>query len=157
MKNILINTRKIPFYLVALLFAVFAIGCDSNDDELSDSERFIGDWEIAAVADSDGDQTAAFEAGFNSVAVEFTDTGTFTLTADPVQGDDVVLEGPYNVNESANQVTVTISFGGQNIPLSLPYDFDGDDTVTLSALAAILNPLLGTSLTGTAVITLERD
>jgi hypothetical protein len=136
---------------------VFAIGCDSNDDELSDSERFVGDWDITAVGDSDGDQTADFEAGFDGVTVVFTQGGTFTLTADPIQGDDVVLEGPYNVNETAKQVTVTISFGGQNIPLSLPYNFNGDDEVTLSALAAILNPLLGISLTGTAVITLSRD
>ena len=156
MKNERYITRRLPVFILALVMALAAVGCDSNDDEESDADRFVGTWELASITDDDGDQTATFQAIFTDVTVVFNDAGNYTMTFVPVAGSNTVLSGTYDVNESGKSVTLNVTFNEQTVPLALPYSFDGDDELTVSASAAILNPLLGTNLSGTVIITLER-
>lgn len=156
--------KKLSAIFLALLVGFVGIGCDSNssdDDELSVAEQFVDMWALSGVSDDDGDQLAAFTAGFTAVDVTFASGSTFSIDIDAVDdASDQVLSGTYSVNEAASRLTLTTTVPGTGqIGLNFTYAFTGSDTVTLTADAVtstLLNVLLGTSLSGQIEITVSR-
>ncbi len=155
MKNILV-------FLLIIAFAFVGIGCDSDsDDDPSIAELLEGDWVLTGVTDDDGDQFAVFIAGFNSIEMLFTESGSFTIDVDAVDSaGDQTISGTFSVNESTSKLTLTATVVpvGQ-IQLNFTYSFNGDDQVTLTAdsvTSTLLNVLLGTTLQGIVRITITR-
>ena len=154
--------KKISVILLTVAFGFAGIGCDSNDDDdPSIAELLVDDWVLSGVSDDEGDQLAAFIAGFNSIDVSFTESGNFTIEVDAVDPTgDQTISGTFAVNESTNKLTLTTTVpGAGQIQLNFTYAFSGDDQVTLTAdsvTSTLLNVLLGTTLQGTVSITISR-
>lgn len=156
--------KKILVFLLIVAFGFVGIGCDSDSDSDDDSsvvELLEGDWVLTGVTDDDGDQFAVFIAGFNSIEMLFTESGSFTIDVDAVDSaGDQTISGTFSVNESTSKLTLTatvVPFGP--IQLNFTYSFNGDDQVTLTAdsvTSTLLNVLLGTTLQGIVRITITR-
>ena len=152
--------RKLSLFLMIVGLLVVGVGCDSNDDdEQSDASLFVGSHAITSVTDVEGDQTAAFAQGFESIVVTFAEGGNFTIAVDAIvdQGD-VTVPGTYEVNESANTITLNATTASGTIPLAFEYEFNGNQTnLTAGAqTATALNALFGTTLQAPATITVTR-
>ncbi len=142
--------------VIALLFAFAA--CDSSDDDPTESELFIGSWNLTGVSDADG---AVELTAFSSIVVSFSST-TGTITAAPIDGSaDQVFTGSYSVDETANTLTLQLTVTGipTPVPVVTSYSFSGEDRVTLTvdaATAVVLGPLFGTQFSGAVTLTVER-
>lgn len=152
-------TRKaltlLPIFV--LLFGVTA--CDSNDNNATDSELFLGSWVVDETTDGSGTVDLA---AFTDTFFTFADSGTATIRAVGVDpANTVELTGSYAVNEATNSVTVSIAITGLGtVPLTATYSFNGNDTVTLTigaSTAALLGPLFGTQFDGAVTLTLTRQ
>src|SRR5690606_9103960 len=105
--------RKLSSIFFALVLALVMVGCDSdsNDDELTDAEIFVGDWVVTGISDDTGDKTAAFGALVESLNVTFTDAATFLLMLnyrDDAGIDDLNLPGTYTLNADINSLILSI-------------------------------------------------
>ena len=146
--------RTLWFSMLVLVMLGAAIGCDGGDDELTDAERFARAWTLNEVSDDQGDQTAAFLAGFNRITVSFSENGTYTLVVDAVDdADDLTLSGPYAVNDASKTVSLTVDIQGQSLALPLSYSFSNDTTLLISGNSVLVNPLFQTGLQGTVRLT----
>lgn len=152
-------THKFLFILplAALLFGVTA--CDSNDEDATDSDLFVGSWVVDETMDGSGSVDLP---AFSDTFFDFSDSGTATIRAigiDPA--NSVQLSGSYAVNEGSRAITVSITIEGLGtVPLSANYAFNGNDEVSLTiapATAALLGPLFGTTFDGSVTLTLLRD
>lgn len=152
--------RKLSSLLLIALLALVGIGCDSDDDEGSDAELFVGTWALTGVSDDDGDAMEAFATNFESIVLANDADGSFTLTVNPVVGDNIVLPGTYTVSESNSRLTLTVTTPLGPANLNFTYAFNGDDEVELTSdttTALLLNTLFeGVDLVGQAVITVSR-
>jgi len=154
--------KKLSTFLLVVAVAIMNAGCDSNNNDTQSVSDLLADgWTLTSVQDSEGDQTAVFLAGFNSVDATFTQSGDFTIDVDSkVDTGDTSVSGTWSVNESQNRLTLTTTFSGIPINLQFTYTFNGDNEITLtadSATSQLLNALLGTTLQGTITITIVRD
>lgn len=150
--------RKLTSLLLLALLAVVGVGCDSNNDK-SDADKFVGTWALTGVVDVDGDQSAAFAAGFNSVTLTNTADGNFTINVSPKVGSPAAYTGTYTVVENGKSITLRASVGGQTIPLTFTYTFNSDTVVALKSnttTAVLLNNLFGTTLNGEVTITVTK-
>ncbi|TDI68989.1 MAG: hypothetical protein E2O85_06330, partial [Bacteroidetes bacterium] len=130
MKNILV-------FLLIIAFGFVGIGCDSDsDDDPSIAELLEGDWVLTDVTDDAGDQFAVFIAGFNSIEMLFTESGSFTIDVDAVDSEnDQTISGSFSVSESTSKLTLTATvppFGPIQLTFTYAF-FSGDDQVTLTA------------------------
>ena len=154
--------KRISIFLLLVAFGFVGIGCDSNSGgDPSITELLADDWVLSGVTDDDGDQLAAFVAGFNSINVSFTESSSFTINVDAIDpAGDQTISGTFSVNESTSKLTLTTTVpGAGQIQLNFTYAFSGDDLVTLTAdsvTSTLLNVLLGTTLQGTVSITISR-
>lgn len=152
--------RKISLFL--LIFGLFAVGCDSNDngdDDASDAERLEGSWAMTGVTDAEGDQSESFAENFNSVVVTFNSDDSFSLAVDAAgDGTDLTISGTYSVTETTDGLTLNATVPGVGtIPLAFTYEFVGDD-VELTAGAqtiAALNGVLDTALIAPVTFTVS--
>lgn len=154
-----------PQILVMLLAVVLFAGCDSGDDGLSDSERFVGSWTVTSVRDQEGDKTPVISA-LGTLSATFDDDGQYELTFDWAQQGlpDQTLSNTYTVNEAADKLVLnaTDPLDGSLLPLAVSYDFETDDRVTLSVPSAVIMivatqfPAFG-QLRGDVSLTLSRQ
>lgn len=117
-----------------LLLAILLVaGCDSNEEDLSDAELFVGTWTVVRAQDAQGDKTALLNQ-VGTISVELEADGNFALTFDPVQGDATVLSNTYTVDEGEDEIILNAvnPLGEGTIPLHLAYEFDGEDEVMLT-------------------------
>jgi hypothetical protein len=141
---------------IALVFAFAA--CDSNDEQ-TDSELFIGDWNVTSVSDGDGTVELT---NFSKIVIGFSSSAA-TITATPADASaNQVFSGSYAVDEANNRITIQLTVTGipTPIPVAASYSFSGDDTVTLtigSATAVVLGPLFGTTFSGDVTLRVERE
>ena len=150
--------KKMLFGVLVLIALGGVTGCDSNDDENSDAERFINAWTLTEVRDDEGDKTATFLEGYSGISASFDEAGTYTLMVDAVeQAADTTLSGPYSVNESSKTLLLTIEVLGQTLPLPLTYSFQNDETLMLSGNSVLVNPLFQTGLVGMVQLTFTSD
>lgn len=156
--------KKILVFLLIMAFGFVGIGCDSDsdsDDDSSIAELLEGDWVLTGVRDDDGDQFSVFIAGFNSIEMLFTESGSFTIDVDAVDSaGDQTISGSFSVSESTDKLTLTATVVPVGpIQLNFTYSFNGDDQVTLAAdstTSTLLNVLLATTLQGIVRITITR-
>lgn len=162
------NYRIRKYFLIlpafALLFGVTACDSDDNDEDLSDSEVFVGNWAVASVSDTNG--AADLSTDFNSIVARFNASGDGSITVDATDdANDAAVDFTYSVNETANTITLVIPLivDGQQvgtIPLSMGYSISSDeDTVTFTINqqnAVLINSLFGTALEGAVTMTVIR-
>lgn len=144
---------------VGILVLLLSTGCSSDGgDDVDDAERFIGGWEMVAVADEEGDKLAEFESSFDSFDIVFTAAGNATITVSPSTSDpDVVVAGTYVVDLNGMKVSVSVQVSGVPVTLLFDYAFESDSRLTVSTNSTALNLAFGTSLVGTATITLSKS
>lgn len=153
-------TRRVLSILTLLVFLV--AGCDSNDDDPSDAERFVGTWLATGIRDSNGDQSAELVALVNSLTAVFQagdETPVFLITVDYKDDsgrEDLMLGGTYEVDEGARTIALTIPTGAS---LPFTYAFQSDTQVNLSSSAAFINPIFNpsTPYEGTVTITVQKQ
>ncbi len=158
------NYRIRKYFLIlpafALLFGVTACDSDDNDEDLSDSEVFVGNWAVASVSDTNG--AADLSTDFNSIVARFNASGDGSITVDATDdANDAAVDFTYSVNETANTIVLNISVPGVGtIPLSMGYSISSDeDTVTFTINqqnAVLINSLFGTALEGAVTMTVIR-
>lgn len=151
--------RKLPVFVLALLIAVAAVGCDSNEDDASDAELFVGTWVLTSISDDTGDQTDGFAGLANALTVDLEDGGSFTLVLDYREDSgrqDLVLQGNYEVDADANSLELTLPTT-QTLPFE--YDFENENEVDLTASADFINPIFNptTDYEGTVTVEIERQ
>lgn len=150
--------KKVLFSALVLLALGWVTGCDSNDNESSDEERFVNNWTLTQVRDEQGDQTATFLEGYNSVTVDFNADRTYRLMVDAIgDGEDFTLSGPYTVNESGKLLSLTIEIQGESLSLPLAYAFQNDTTLVLSGSSVLVNALIDTGLQGSVQLTFTAN
>ncbi|MBT8401004.1 MAG: hypothetical protein KJO98_11055 [Rhodothermia bacterium] len=159
------NYRIRKYFLIlpafALLFGVTACDSDDNDEDLSDSEAFVGNWTVASVSDTNG--AADLSSDFNSIVARFNASGDGSITVDAIDDtNDAAVDFTYSVNETANTIVLNISIPGVGtIPLSMGYSISSDgDTVTFTINqqnAVLINSLFGTALEGAVTMTVVRS
>lgn len=113
---------------------------------------------MVAVADEEGDKLAEFESSFDSFDIVFTAAGNATITVSPSTSDpDVVVAGTYVVDLNGMKVSVSVQVSGVPVTLLFDYAFESDSRLTVSTNSTALNLAFGTSLVGTATITLSKS
>ncbi len=159
------NYRIRKYFLIlpafALLFGVTACDSDDNDEDLTDSEVFVGTWAVTSVSDTNG--PADLQSDFNSIVARFNASGDGSITVDAVDdADDAMVDFTYSVNETADTIVLNISVPGVGtIPLSMGYSItNNEDTVTFTINqqnAVLINSLFGTALEGAVNMTVSRQ
>ena len=154
--------RKLFFAFLTLAVLVVSTGCDSSDDDdsQSDTEIFAGTWTVANITDSEGDKTELFAGVVDDFTANLRSDGTFSITVDyndqanAAGQADVNLAGNYTVEEATNTVTLNVTGVGA-LPLS--YNIVNNDRIELSGLAGLVNLAFGTdAYQGTVVLTIQR-
>lgn len=153
--------RKGAIILGLFALVLWAAGCDSNggdgEEQLSAAEKILGAWDLTTVTDGAGDQTPTFLENFVGIDVTFKGDQTYTLNVNARDdAQDVTLDGSYVINEATSTVSLTVTFAGTQIPLSLNFEFVNDDTLRMSGPASLLNAVLGTTLEGDVSLTFTR-
>ncbi len=145
---------------LSMLLMATLVACDSNDDD-SVADTFVGSWTVVSISDATGDQTQTFGAVVQSFGVDFAGSDTFELEvvftdADPAMREPITLTGTYTVDENANSITLSGSFGG--LPVTLPFNYEivSEDRINLSTPSAAVNLLFGTAYEGTVQLTVAR-
>lgn len=149
--------RKISLFL--LIFGLIAIGCDSNDDDVveTDAERFEGTWELSSLDDAEGPVELV---DYTAVGVSFNTDESFSLdlTA-PEGGTDLTLTGTWSVSETAETITLNTTVPGSpvSLPLLFEYNFVDDDVQLIAGpqTTAALNGVLGLALTAPVTFTVS--
>ena len=146
--------------MVSCLLLV-GVGCDgSSNNDNKDADVFIGSWTLGGVSDAEGDRTAAFVEGFNSVVIGFEKDGGFSLAVDAVINEaDASYSGEYAIIESNSTVSVSINVDGQAFPLAFTYNIVDDSHIELTAsgtTSVLLASLFSTSFAAPVTITLVK-
>lgn len=148
--------RKLPVFVFALLLAIAATGCDSEED-LTESEILVGSWTVVEVSDDEGDKTQVFEQGIDDFSATLRADGTYSLSVDYVdpQRPSTNLQGTYTVDEGGNDL---ILVAGPN-QLSFDYDIESENRIHLSIPEPIVQGVFQTdpdTYAGTITFTVER-
>lgn len=125
--------RSASAILIAiLLFAVSA--CDTNE-EVTDSQRFIGQWQAVSITTPGLDLLDLLGA----VSANFPTTRSFSMRAINPTGETILdISGTYETAEGV--ITFTIS--GESRPVSMNYAFENeDDTVVMNLSGSVLGDL----------------
>ena len=142
---------------VALTLVFTVAACDGSED-LSDAELIVGSWDLSGVVDGAGDQMASFNQNYSSFAATFNSDGSVTIVLVPTgTAPDVNINATYTIDEANGTVGITTTVSGLLVTIPFTYDFTDEDTLELTASAALLGQVLQTSLSGTATVTLTRD
>ena len=149
--------RKVPVFVLALLFGLTAIGCDSAEDDPSDAEIFVGTWNLVSLIDDEADKTAVFAQIANSFRTTLGSDNNFTVVVDykdELGIEDLTIPGTYSVLEDDKRFILAPPVG-PNVPFL--YEILSDTRIRLSTDAAFVNGLFDTdSYDGTVVITIEK-
>ncbi|MDX1487849.1 MAG: hypothetical protein R3268_06600 [Acidiferrobacterales bacterium] len=155
--------RNLLFSTLAVLVLFTAVGCDSNDDDQSDAELFIGSWNAVGVSDGTGDQTAGFASSVSQFRVTFKSNDTYDLSvAFTDERSPIQFSGaPYTVTESSNSINLIIpaAVAGTQLTFPFTYNFENDDRVALtlgSSALPFLNVLFGTTYVNPVTVTVAR-
>lgn len=152
--------RKLPVFVFALVLAVAAMGCDSEDD-LTDAEILVGSWTVVEVADDEGDKTDVFQQGVEEFSASLRADGTYELTIDYVdpQRPTVPLQGTYDLDEGANSLELFASLPTGDVNLPFTYDIESENEVDLSISENFVQAVFGVdpeTYDGTVVFTIQR-
>ncbi|MEL7363769.1 MAG: hypothetical protein AAFN13_16960 [Bacteroidota bacterium] len=153
-----------------LLFALVLVACDSEETTMPDADLIVGAWTgtslnvltevlglpitvpVYDVNENGGTLTATFtEGGSFTFDLDVEDGSTFEISGVALPLADFRVTGTYTVNESSEQVTLTLVSTDQgDLSGNGDYDFNGDNRLELS----IEDPDLVTELVGLADVSL---
>jgi hypothetical protein len=83
------------------------------------------------------------------------DVVIFLDTTDP-DTPDISVTAAYEINQTNNTVTLTVTTPGGPVAIEFEYLFVDDDTLELTTGALLMNLVFGTTLVGESTITLSR-
>ena len=154
--------RKLPVFLLALFVALTSIGCDSNDDDLTDAEIFIGTWTVVEVRDSEGDKTSEFDEGVNNFSATLNTDNTYSLIVDFLDPErtDIPLTGTYTFEPGSDDLILNVNFGGGEIPLHFRYEIESENQIELSISETFVELIFGTeegTYVGDVTFSIERQ
>ena len=133
--------RRLPVYILALFVGLSTIGCDSNEDDKTDTELFVGSWNVVNVKDQEGDKTALFQAGINSFTAQLNADRTYSMAVDFKDRQDIPLQGTYSIDEGSRSLVLVA--GPQQ--LAFTYVIRSDDRIDLSIQDVFVEALFGTA------------
>lgn len=149
--------RKLPVFVLALLFGLVSVGCDSADDDPSDAELFVGTWNLISLTDGERDKTADFATIANSFRTTLESDNEFEINVDYKEETgltDRVIPGTYSVVEDAKTLILSPPVG-PNVPFQ--YEILNESRIRLSTPAEFVNGMFQTdAYQGTVVITIEK-
>lgn len=153
--------RKLSTFFSVLLLAFVVSACDTTEDELDDSEVFIGSWTVVEVRDEEGDKTAVFNEDIDSFSTEIEANGDFSLTVDYAdQRPTIPLTGTYTIDEDLNALTLNGEIGGSAVPpLVFDYEIVSENEIELSIDDDWIEAVFGTepaTYVGEVTFTVER-
>jgi len=156
-RNFNAHTSIVGTLLFAALLSTSVLsGCD-NSEPADDAPRFQGTWTLVGISDADGDKLASFTSNFDWLTAEFSASGSATFTARRVDATTTVVQGTYVVDTADKSMSATVSVGSASTVLSFDYNFVSDNKMDLATSAIPLNIAFGTTLVGTAEITMDRS
>lgn len=128
--------RKLFFSIFLILLGVAATGCDSGsndgDNGIADAEVFIGSWQVNNLritnqgATQDVTALLLTTAGIK-VLIDF-ESNAFDISVD--NGDSTTtFMGTYSVNDT--QKTVVLTSSDFNAPITIQYQIDSNNQITL--------------------------
>jgi hypothetical protein len=137
--------RKLPVFLLALFVALTSIGCDSNEDDPTDAEIFIGTWTVVEVRDSEGDKTSVFDEGVNNFSATLNSDNTYSLIVDFLDPErtDIPLTGTYTI-EPGDVLILRANLGAGELLLPFQYDIESENRINLSISESFVEAIFGT-------------
>jgi hypothetical protein len=154
--------RKLfPFLMLFGLLVFTACDSDSNsDDGPSDSEQMVGTWAVVGLTDATGDRSGGLVESYNSVLITMGANGSVNMAVDAVIPQaSISADGTYSVTESSKTLSVVLSVGGQDTPLSFTYEFANETTLQLtpsSTTTLLLGVLFQTSYADPVLFTFSK-
>ena len=148
------------FYRAAALALLFTVAaCDNDGDgDVDEADLLVGTWSLTNVEDETGNRLADFGAAYSSFLSTFQSDGDvdiFLDTTDP-NTPDIDVTAAYEINQTNNTVTLTVTTPGGPVAIEFEYLFVDDDTLDLTTGALLMNLVFGTTLVGESTITLSR-
>ncbi len=125
-------------HIPAALFVVALVamaGCDSSEEETTDADRFLGQWQASSITAGSLDILSLV----GTMTATFTLPSSFTLRAvDPSQEEILNASGTFTADDG--KIVFTLS--GAPKPVTISYAFEsGDDTVVLTFAGSVLGEL----------------
>lgn len=155
------TATRYSFFGILWVIPLLLLGCDSSENGKSDSELFVGRWELVEVEDSKGDQTPLLRE-IGTLTVTFDASGNYSLVFDAVNDAlDQLQDNTYVVNETTRHIFLNTSseeYG--DIRIRAHYTFTGENQVRLlvdNLTIQIINSQLSTNFTGSTILTFERN
>jgi hypothetical protein len=153
--------RKLPVFLLALFVALTSIGCDSNEDDPTDAEIFIGTWTVVEVHDDEGDKTSIFEEGVNNFSATLNTDNTYSLIVDFLDPErtDIPLTGTYTI-EPGDMLILRANLGAGELPILFQYDIDSENRIDLTIQDTFVEAIFGTeegTYVGDVTFRIERQ
>ena len=125
--------------VIVALLAVTWIGCDSTDnsedEETTEADVFVGTWTVTRVEANNNDITPIVRTQINldETSVTFDEEGTFSglAVSSGDEGDQRQISGRYSVDE--NNATITFTGDAFDEPATLNYTIEGDNQIELTS------------------------
>lgn len=156
------NTRRLStmFYRAAALALLFTVAaCDNDGDgDVDEADLLVGSWSLTNVEDETGNRLADFEMTYSDFLSTFQSDGDVVIFLDTTDPDtpDISVTAAYEINQTNNTVTLTVTTPGGPVAIEFEYLFVDDDTLELTTGALLMNLVFGTTLVGESTITLSR-
>lgn len=145
--------------VLLLALSIGWTGCDSSDeDDVSDAERFVGNWEAVSATAAGVDLLTLLDG---SLSASYPTSTTFTLAASNGDGDPLLdVAGTFTVDEAANTITyasdeitrsVAMGYQFENNNNTVVFTFDGSafDDLGFEVNEQVLNIISGQTVTAT--------
>ena len=153
--------RTLFYSLLTLVLLVVATGCDSTDsDQDSATDILVGTWAVVSISDDTGDLTGDFTQIVESLTVDLQTDNDFTLIlnyneqGEALGQEDINLTGTYSINESSNEITLTLPTGGA---LTFDYEIENAREAVMTTGAGGLNVALQPAIPYQGTVTLEIE
>jgi len=154
--------RKLSVFLLAVFVALTSIGCDSNEDDASDAEIFIGTWTVVEVHDEEGDKTSIFDEGINNFSATLNADNEYSLIVDFVdpEREDIPLNGTYTIEADSDDLLLNANLGSGSLPLHFRYEIESENEIELSISETLVQLIFGTeegTYVGDVTFTIQRQ
>ena len=125
--------RKLGVLMLVVLMLGAAVGCDSGGDEdgPTDAETFVGAWRLSSLLlTSQGasqDATFLITAAGATILIDF-QSSAFEINVETTDSTST-FTGTYSVNDT--QKTVILTSSDFNAPITIRYEIDSNNQITL--------------------------
>ena len=143
----------VPSLTALALLTLLWAGCDSSDpaeeEQQTDADVFVGDWELTGVSVNGLDVSALALGQVEEASAQFESNGTFSGIATR-EGESNEVTSSYELDEGSDgEGTVTFTGGPFETPVTLDYAIENNDEIVLeSENEAFLTAFADTDLSG---------